>query len=143
MAPHPPHAFFPGSLHVVALVPLQMYEPQPSLPHAPPERPPLRVPQPPHALAPGSLHVTALPPLQTRVPQLSLPHTAPGVPPVIAPQPPHALLAVWHEVPSQQPPLHVRPPEQLVPHWCVDGLHAWSAGQSEGPAQPHAPATHA
>jgi hypothetical protein len=51
-----------------------------------------------------------------------VPHGLPTVPPVMGPQPLHALSALWHEVPSQHPPLQVSPPAQLVPH--VPALHA-------------------
>jgi hypothetical protein len=72
-----------------------------------------------------------------------LPHGWPGVPPEIAPQPPHAFAAGWQLVPSQQPPLHVRPPAHDVLHVCVVVLQAWFDGQSPGAEQPHAPDTQA
>jgi len=71
-----------------------------------------------------------------------VPHVPPGVPPLMAPQPPHALSAGWHDVPSQHPPLHVRPPAQLVPHVALVVLHAWAVGQSPGAAHPHVPVRH-
>jgi hypothetical protein len=37
----------------------------------------------------------------------------------------------------QQPPLHARPPEQLVLHWCRVVSHASPTGQSPVALQPH------
>jgi hypothetical protein len=56
---------------------------------------------------------------------------------------PHLSFVVpgWHAVPSQHPPLHVRPPEQLVVQTCC-ALQAWPAGQSPAALQPQVPCTH-
>jgi hypothetical protein len=79
-------------------------------------------PHPLHTFLPGSLQPTELGPVQAYAPHD--PHAAPRVPPLIAPHPWQELAAAWHEVPSQQPPLHVRPPAQLVPHFEVEVLQA-------------------
>jgi hypothetical protein len=44
-------------------------------------------------------------------------------------------------VPSQQPPLHVRPPAHDVLHTC-DALQACPTGQSPAALHPHTPCTH-
>jgi hypothetical protein len=56
----------------------------------------------------------------------------------MAPLEPHALDVVpfTQLVPSQHPPLHVRPPAQLVPHSPEDGSHASPVGQLAEDKQP-------
>jgi len=56
------------------------------------------------------------------------------------PQPPLARPSV-QLLPSQQPPLHVRPPAHDVAHTC-DELQACPVGQSFWPLQPQTPDTH-
>jgi hypothetical protein len=43
--------------------------------------------------------------------------------PLKAPQPLHAFVLVWHDVPSQHPPLQASPPAQLVPQ--TPAVQAW------------------
>jgi hypothetical protein len=55
----------------------------------------------------------------------------------VAPLPPHTVLLVpvWQVVPSQQPPLQMRPPAHELVHWC-ELLQAVPAGQSVEALQP-------
>jgi len=54
IAPHPPHAFFPGSFtHVTLFGPPHVKSTQP-LPHGLPSVPPVSAPHPLHAFFPGS-----------------------------------------------------------------------------------------
>jgi hypothetical protein len=57
----------------------------------------------------------------------------------ISPPVPHAVAALpdWQVVPSQQPPLHVSPPVQLLVH--LPPLQASPDGQSVALTQPHVP----
>lgn len=113
-------AHVPEEPHIVALV-------EPAT-QAPPEQqnPPLHVPSvpPPHA----EVHVPLLP--QVGVAPLQALHE---------PEPPHAPFCVpgWQWVPSQQPPLQARPPEQVLAHVALL-WHAVFAGQSDAAPQPHA-----
>jgi hypothetical protein len=56
----------------------------------------------------------------------------------LPPPAPHAMGSEpgWHSVPSQHPPLHDSPPEQLEVHVCVPGSQASFIGQSLARVQP-------
>jgi hypothetical protein len=100
----------------------------------------------PHAVdAVPVMHVPIEPPQQKAAPQAPPSQLALQAPPVqVGVWPPHAMHAVpaepqcvprlpgTHVVPSQHPPLHVRPPAQLVEHTPLLGSHASPLGQLAG-----------
>jgi hypothetical protein len=96
--------------------------------HAVPEGQSFDVVQP--QLAPPRQAVPVGLPVQSEQVAPVAPHAAGAVPPTQLPD-------------EQQPPLQVRPPAQLVPQACVEGLHAFPDGQSLDVLQPHCPLTHA
>jgi hypothetical protein len=86
------------------------------VPFAPPQQNP--APQPPPSQSAEHVppeQVGVSPPHEMQAPPLE-PHSFPELPDT-------------HVVPSQQPPVHVRPPVQLFPHAPVAGLHASPLGQ--------------
>jgi hypothetical protein len=128
----------------------------PFVPHAPTTLPVTHVPAEQHPPLHGldEPHaVEHVPPLQARPGRQSdavvqphdpdASHTRPFALPAQAthapPLRPHAGFPVpgWQLVPSQQPPLHVRPPPHPVPQ--VPALHAWWAGQSAVAPHPQVP----
>jgi hypothetical protein len=77
-------------------------------------------------------------------PEVTARQTAPAPAPhdwQAAPPEPHLSMLVpgTQRVPSQQPPLQLRPPVQPVPHWCEPESQALPAGQSAALLQPQTP----
>jgi hypothetical protein len=159
-----PHA--PARQAVPIELPTQLTQAPPVVPHAALLAPAAQIPdaqQPPwqgcaalHRLVQACLTASQAKPvgqsfaeLQPQEPPLALGrHSAPMALPTHeahAPDEPHApaVVPAAHRPPEQQPPLQGCDAEQLVVQLCVLTLQAWPLGQSAGPLQPHAPATHA
>jgi hypothetical protein len=145
---------------VTQLVHAPPFDPQvatavPALHIVPAQQPPLQVRPPEQEVEHSLLAVLHASPLAHSVdsglmqPHLPATHALLSVPPEqlrqvppIEPHAPGAVPSTQVLVMSQQPPLQVAPPAQLVEHLPVVP-HADSDGQSLAMPQPHAPATHA